>query len=303
MDAPDLPIHRWLGRTDAERRWLAGLPRLVAELADRWQVRTGPPFTTGTSSWAAPGVTPDGQRVVLKVAWPHREARYESAALRVWDGAGAVRVLRADEPRYAMLVERCLPGTPLSRADLGWQQRLAAAATVLRRLWSVPVPADAPFEHVGTVTAEWAGLVRQRMRRHRPPFDPGLVELGAELLESLPRTATRTVLVHGDANPDNLLAAHRSPWLAIDAKPMLGDPAYDAHPLLAQLAPAPADSPATLAGRYRMFAELVGEPAERLLCWALARTVEGALWSVSRDDRPAARDAMARAAALARATS
>lgn len=169
MDAPDLPIHRWLGRTDAERRWLAGLPRLVAELADRWQVRTGPPFTTGTS---------------------------------------------------------------------------------------------------------W-----------------------------LPRTATRTVLVHGDANPDNLLAAHRGPWLAIDAKPMLGDPAYDAHPLLAQLTPAPAGSPVTLAGRYRTFADLVGLPAERLLRWALARTVEGALWSVSRDDRPAAGDAMARAAALARATS
>lgn len=301
----DLPLFRWLGRTEDERRWLADLPHLVAELSERWQVRTGSPFTGGTASWAAPGVTADGRQVVLKVGWPHREARYESAGLRLWDGAGAVRVLHADPDRYAMLLERCVPGTPLSRADLPLEKRLAAAAEVMRRLWSVPVPADAPFEHVATVTAEWAGLVRERMRRYRPPLDPGLVELGAGLLESLPQTAVRTVLVHGDANPNNLLAAQRLPWLAIDAKPMVGDPGYDPEPLLAQMPPAitPADPPATVARRYQMFADLVGVPGPRLLSWALARTVEGALWWVSRDDLPAATDDMARAAVLAQAAS
>lgn len=271
----------------------------MAELEHRWQVSTGAPFTTGTASWAAPGTAADGREVVLKVAWPHREARDEAAGLKLWNGAGSVRVLRADPDNYAVLIERCRPGTPLSEAGLPAAEALAAGAAVLRRLWSVPVPAGAPFEEVGTVTAEWAGLVRERMARLRPPFDPGLVKYGAHLLESLPGSATRTVLVHGDANPGNILAAEREPWLAIDAKPMVGDPGYDPWPLLSQLRPLPPDS-AGVTHRYRRFAELVGEPADRLVAWALARTVEAALWYVSRDDLPAGTADMARAATLAR---
>lgn len=301
---PDLPLFRWLGRTTEERRWLADLPGLVAGYERRWRVRTGPPFRSGTSSWAAPGESVDGRPVVLKIAWPHREARQESAGLLHWDGAGAVRVLHADSERYALLLERCLPGASLSEAGLSLDRGLAAAAGVLRQLWSVPVPADAPFERVGAVTAEWAALLRERMRTLRPPFDPGLVERGASLLETLPATATRTVLVHGDANPNNLLSAERQPWLAIDAKPMLGDPAYDPPFLLTQLSPpiTPTDGPTTIRDRYLRFADLVGEPADRLLAWSLARTVEGALWYVSRDDLPSATADITRATTLARAT-
>jgi streptomycin 6-kinase len=301
----DLPVYRHVGRTPEERHWLAGLPAMVADFERRWQVRTGPPFTAGTSSWAAPGVTRDGHPVVMKIAWPHREARHEGAGLRLWNGAGSVRVLQADPERYALLMERCLPGTPLSQAGLSPDEALRSAATVLRQLWSVPLPDGAMFERVGAVTAEWAGLVRERMDRYRPPFDPGLVEHGARLLETLPGTATRTVLVHGDANPGNLLSAERQPWLAIDAKPMVGDPCYDAPPLLAQVNPPvdPSDGAAVVGRRYRLFADLVGEPADRLLAWAVARTVESALWYVSRDDVPAGAADMARAATLARAAS
>jgi streptomycin 6-kinase len=301
--APGLPLYRWLGRTEEERRWLAGLPGLVAGYERRWRVRTGVPFRSGTSSWAAPGETADGRPVVLKVAWPHREARYESAGLRLWGGSGAVRVLADDPERYAVLLERCRPGAALSEVELPVARGLAVAAGVLNRLWSVPVPADAPFERVGAVTAEWAALLRERMRRHRPPFDPGLVERAARLLETLPATATRTVLVHGDANPNNLLSAEREPWLAIDAKPMVGDPGYDPAPLLAQLPPqiTPDDTAATVRDRHARLADLVGEPADRLLAWSLARTVEGALWSVSRDDLASAMADITRATTLARA--
>jgi streptomycin 6-kinase len=299
----DLPLYRWLGRTEEERRWLAELPALVADYERRWRVRTRVPFRSGTSSWAAPGETADGRPVVLKIAWPHREARYESAGLRHWDGAGAVRVLADDPDRYAMLLERCLPGVALSEVELPVGRGLEAGAAVLNRLWSRPVPEDAPFERVGAVTAEWAALVRERMRRYRPPFDPGLVEQGARLLETLPASATRTVVVHGDVNPGNLLSAEREPWLAIDAKPMVGDPGYDPAPLLAQLPPeiTPDDSPSTVRERHVRLADLVGEPAERLLAWSLARTVEGALWYVSRNDLAAATADMTRATALARA--
>lgn len=296
---PDVPVFRHLGRSPEQRRWLAALPAMVAGYEQRWQVRTGRPFGTGTSSWVAPGVTTDGRAVIMKIAWPHREARAEAAGLRHWAGHGAVRVHEADPARYAMLIERCVPGTPLAGAGMTPDAALAVGAGVLRRLWSVPAPTDATFEQVGAVTGEWAGLVRERLDRHRPPFDRGLVEHGAALLESLPRTATRTVLVHGDANPGNILAAGRQPWLAIDAKPMVGDPGYDPAPLLDQIDPP--DTADQVRCRYRAFGDLVGEPAGRLLAWATARAVESALWHVSRDDLLSGATDLARAATLARA--
>ena len=216
------------------RRWLAALPNLVRSLEEEWEVSTGQPYLRGTAAWTAPAVTVDGQPAVLKVCWPHREARHEAEGLRLWDGVGAVRVLRSDTSRWAMLLEPCDPGIAVDECGRTVGDALERAGDVLRRLWSVPVPADAPFERMGDVTRGWAAAVRERMARHQPRFDAGVVELGAGLLETLP-DGGRTVVIHGDFNPGNVLSSQREPFLAIDAKPMVGDAAYDPKPLLDQL--------------------------------------------------------------------
>jgi streptomycin 6-kinase len=258
-------------------------PAVLAALAEEWDLKVGEPYPGGAAGWAAPVTTADGAEAVLKLSLPHREAQGEAAALRLWDGRGAIRLLRHDPHRWALLLERCRPGTKLGDAGLAPEEALAIAASSLTRLWSIdPGPAEA-FERVADVCADWAELVRRRMDELRPPFDPGLVTLGASLLEELPRSGARSVVVHGDFNPGNVLAAQREPWLAIDPKPMVGDPAYDPWPMLMQLDPAPATVGA-LRERAGRFGDLVGEPARRLLAWGLARTVEDALWHVSRHE-------------------
>ncbi len=57
--------------------------------------------------------------------------------------------------------------------------------------------------------------------------DPGLVREGLRLFKELPRTAREEVLLVTDLHAGNVLRSKREPWLVIDPKPFVGDPAYD----------------------------------------------------------------------------
>jgi streptomycin 6-kinase len=291
-----------IAKKDDGRVWLAELPGIVERLERDWQLTTGAPFLTGIASWVAPAVLENGTHAVLKVNYPHREAREEASGLEFWHGDGAVRLLRSDRANDALLIERCEPGTQLGELDLSADERLLIAADIAVGLWARTPPDEPPFEHVADVTAEWAALLRSRMEELKPAFDPGLVEIGASLLESLPANATRACVIHGDFNPGNVLRAQREPWLAIDAKPMVGDPCYDPIPMLLQVDnPLEATDGATvLAARTQLFADAVGLPAERILAWGVARCVEAALWSVSLGDAADGEETIADALVLAR---
>lgn len=300
-----LPVRAVTGRTEAGRAWWRRLPSLVEDLREQWSLRLEAPYTGGSCSWAAPARLPDGTPAVLKVAWPHREATGEAEALRLWNGQAAARLFAHDPARHALLLERVAPGDAMNAAaDVDVEQRLTAGALVLRELWQVPLPATTALERLGDVTAEWADLVEDRARRLSFGYDPGLVAHGARLLRELPGTAVRVVLLHGDANPGNLLAAGRRPWLAIDPKPMIGDRAYDPWPLLEQLGlpergftGAAARGPAR--GRLESLADAVGEEPRRLAAWGVARSVETAMWRADHGGVTAARTHLRKARDLA----
>ncbi|WTU05826.1 aminoglycoside phosphotransferase family protein (plasmid) [Kitasatospora sp. NBC_00070] len=250
----------------------------------------------------APATLPDGSPAVLKVSWPHREAASEAEALCLWAGNGSVRLLQEDPEHHALLLERCIPGHPLRSAfDLSTEGRLLAGAEILRELWQAPLPEHTGFERMANVTAEWADLAEERMERLRPGFDPGLVAHGIRLLRELPATASRQVVVRGDFNPGNVIAASRRPWLAIDAKPMIGDPAYDPWPLVKQIdGPlACADPHSELAERLALIADALAEDAGRLQAWGIARRVESALCLAADGDAQASHHAMREARILA----
>ncbi|HSK24464.1 MAG TPA: aminoglycoside phosphotransferase family protein [Egicoccus sp.] len=272
--------------------WLAALPRLVADLARDWELTLGPPWLDGMASWTAPAVDRMGRRAVLKVSWPHDEAAGEAAALRHWDGNGAVRLLRHDPDRWALLLERCEPGTALRDHRAGDDAKLTVGAALLQRLWDMSPDPPLPTElapRLVEVSGAWAAFVEQRAAASAVRLDRPLVALAADLLRTLPADAEREVLLHGDANPGNVLRAGQR-WVVIDPKPMVGDPAYDPWPLLVQVGD-PFDAPdprGRLRARYAAFGELARLPPSRLVAWSVARTVRMALWE---DERGRAADA------------
>jgi streptomycin 6-kinase len=272
--------------------WLRELPARVARLAARWELELEPPYVPGgVTSYTAPVVRGDGTPAALKVVLPHREAMHEPDALRAWKGDGAVRMLEWAPDEHALLLERCDPGTPLAALD-DHDEILDIGADVLRRLWSAPVPVDAPFEPLGAVTEWFADLVVERQESCGRPLARPLVDEAVEALRTLAHDAPRQVVLHHDFHPGNVLAARRQPWLAIDPKPQVGDPAFDPLQLILQTSdPLQDDDPtATIARRASRLAERLDLDRARLCGWGVGRCVEWSLYDLCAGDRGAAAD-------------
>src|SRR5947209_1768251 len=89
---------------------LAPLEAVALEVAAEWGVELGPPFTLSRFSYVAPA----GEDAVLKVLLPwDTESDHDAEALVLWDGIGAVRLLRHDRRRRVLLLERARPGTDI----------------------------------------------------------------------------------------------------------------------------------------------------------------------------------------------
>jgi streptomycin 6-kinase len=250
-------------RGDAERiGWLERLPLVVRELESRWGLTLGSPFDGAEVScaWAAPARRRDGSHAVLKIGLPHFESANEAEALRVWDGNGAVRLLDTDSASGALLLERCEPGTHL-RA-LPEEAQDVVIAHLLPRLWRAPAP-DHPFRPLSALTGMWADETAAQ-----PWPDAGLVRAGLRLLGELPVSATSRVVLATDLHAGNVLRAQREPWLAIDPKPFVGDPAYDATQHLLNCRERLAADPLRVIGR---FAAQLGVDPERVRLWMFAR--------------------------------
>src|SRR5262245_35460849 len=119
--------------------WIATLPDLVAEFAQRWSLQLDAPFQPGgVAAWVAPALDAAGRDVVLKVGWPHFEADHEADGLREWNGRGAAQMYATGvvDGTTALLIERCLPGTTLSACPAAEQDTVIAG--LLQRLWREP---------------------------------------------------------------------------------------------------------------------------------------------------------------------
>lgn len=277
--------------------WVARVPLIVSELEQQWGVTAGLPYPGGSMAWVAPAVDVAGRQLVLKVAWPHVEQRTEIVALAAWNGCGAVRLHEVDPHRHALLIEHTLPGTPLRTAALPVEAALEQCGELASAIWIPPAPELRRAHgiiHLSARSAEWLDVMEQRLERAGHEVDPGIASLARELLATLPRATPDDRLLHGDFHPGNIVAAQRSPWLVIDPKPMIGDPASETVVMVFQLGvPVEhhADERGELRARIERFARAAGLPPERMYGWGTARMVEWAAHNLD-SGRPqfAARD-------------
>jgi len=197
---------------------------------------------------------------------PHRESEHEAAALELWDGEGAVRLLDFDPEEHALLLERCVPGTPLSAA--GGEAALGVFVQLLPRLWK---PAGAPFRTLVAEAAWWSDSLEEAWERFARPFERRLLDAALEALQQLPHTQGQQVLLHQDLHGDNVLAAQREPWLAIDPKPLVGERELGVAPIVrsSELG----HDPGAVCGRLARVTDELGLDPERARWWTIAQTL------------------------------
>ena len=261
--------------------WVARLPALIEKYTARWDlVLEGPLTGSGSAAWVGGGTRGDGTDVVLKLAWPHKEAETEAAGLRFFAGRGAARLLEADEPEFALLLERCLPGDDVWA--LPFEEANAVAVRVLQRLWRAPDGSVEPITTLADTVGGWVEEWGDRSSSAWSAYPAALVADAARIGSELVASSARLVVVHGDFNPFNILRARREPWLAIDPKPLLGDPAYDLAQYLAnyiEQADASGDPARFYADAIAFFADALELDRYRIAAWAFVKSI-GWTWSV-----------------------
>ena len=218
----------------------------------------------------------------MKFGWPHPEAAHEHLALRAWAGRGAVHLWRADPRRSVLLLERAR-----AEQDLHSLPVLEACAVVAGLYRVLHRPALPQLRRLSGLCASWserldkldsARLVPRRFARQAA----GLArDFAAD-------PATDGTLIHTDLHYANVLAADRSAWLAIDPKPLSGDPAYEVAPLLwnrwTEVLAAPAPRTAIL-DRFYAVVDGAGLDEDRTRAWVIVRELVNVLWAVEESVR------------------
>lgn len=264
------------------RAWLATLPNLADELLRRWDCEPTEPATHGQVGIVVPvRRRHDATPAVLKISFPHPGNVHEPHAYAVWSGRGAVRLYERDDTRFAMLLERAEAG---SLADVEDTDEAVAVAGRLARRLAVPAPDGLP--RMSSLVAEWECELRDEDRELGSPLSARVVAAAIATVRDLGRDQPDT-LIHGDLHFTNVLRSEREPWLAIDPKGYVGDPAYDSITLLRSrfepLLTAP-DPRAAVLRRLAVFADAAEVDRERARRWAQARAVTAAHWGLRHGD-------------------
>ncbi len=261
--------------------WLARLPAVARTLLDEWGLTVDGRPSHGYCSLVLPVQTADDAPAALKVTFDgDRESEHEALALQHWNGAGTVRLLRADPRRRALLLER------LQTRDLGALDDLAACEIVARSYQRLHRPAPPQLRSLSDELTRW--LADLRDRASDMPLPRRMVEQALHLGDALVSdSATVGVIVHGDLHYANVLAAEREPWLVIDPKPLSGDPHYEPAPLLWNRWDdlGQGDLRQGIRRRFHTIVDVAALDEDRARDWVIVRMIINAHWTIQEAQR------------------
>ncbi|MEV4158899.1 aminoglycoside phosphotransferase family protein [Nonomuraea dietziae] len=267
---------------DAGPEWTAALPALAEHFLGRWELRPDGRVMHGVVSLVLPVVRPDGTRAALKLQPATEENVGEGPGLRAWAGDGVVRLLdeatvpapSSPHQANALLLER-LEGRHSLQELPDVTEALEILTGLLARLVAHPGPEG--MRTLADIAADMLEETPEQVRKAHPDDLPWIERCAATVRELAGEAGDR--LLHWDLHYSNVLAGEREPWLAIDPKPLVGDPGFELLPALRNRWPA-TDVRGTLLRRFDQMVEGLGLDRDRAVGWTLGRVLQDALWDL-----------------------
>lgn len=263
----------------AGRAWLAGLPQQIAEIERDWAITIGDMTQNATEAFVAFARLADGGDAVLKIVMPGFDAnRQELRVLRAANGKGYAKLLRADETRNVMLLERL--GRQLHVLNLPEERKMAVICTALDTAW-MPQPAGPPFATGAEKAVELANIIETLWHALGKPCAPSTFDTALEFARRR-RDAfdpANSVLVHGDAHEWNTLQAADGSFKLVDPDGAFAERAFDLAIPMREWGPVtPEGNLFALAGaRCRLLAQLTGVDEQPIWEWSLLQCISNGL--------------------------
>ncbi|GIG69994.1 aminoglycoside phosphotransferase family protein [Phytomonospora endophytica] len=283
---PDLTIPKALlesrGNTEEGLAWFASLPDRIDRYIRDWDLRITGNAMAGMGSLVVPVDVAGGTPAMLKLQPVDDETVGEAVGLRIWDGDGSVRLLDEDPDTGVLLLEALDPSRDLMAVDD--EEALDVVIALLARLTAVPAPPG--LRTLSDIAAQMVADTPAALPKLALPEERRLVEYAAGAVAELVGEAGDRLL-HWDLHYENVLAplpgSGREPWLAIDPKPLAGDPGFDLLPAMYNRFDemvATGDVVKAVLRRFDRMVDGLSLDRDRAVVWTVGRVLQDALWNV-----------------------
>lgn len=258
-------------------KWVRSLPDLISKSQEHFGIEVTAPFDNLSYNYIAHGTNREDRPIVLKLSFEKDELAKEIRTLIAFTGRGAAKVIEHRDAFGATVLERILPGTPLS-AITDDRAATEVFCEVMGRLRRPFVAEEGDFQ---TMHRWFEAIVRYRNRFGvQGPLPEHWVLRAEETLEELLRTTTETVLIHGDLHHENILQDGEGGWAVIDPKGIIGDIHFETIQYLLNYIDRDGDCDTVLSRRVAMISERLSLDRSRIARWGIARGVLEACWAV-----------------------
>ena len=252
------------------KRWLDNLPGLVDSAIIKFCLTQITPVLDLSYNYVA-SCFQKGKPCILKIGIDEKSIRKEAAALRCFDGVGAVRLLAEDNGM--LLLEIAIPGTTLKTCfPEKDEESISSACKVMQKLHKA-LYQNGMFPHI----KDWLSLSDKNWK-----IPLRYLQKARDLRDYLLLTTCSEVLLHGDLHHDNILLSSGD-YVAVDPKGVVGDPSFEVTTFICNPIPDLLNQLNfcdIVKRSISIFAETLDIQEQRIINWCFVKAVLSWIWAL-----------------------
>lgn len=282
MELPSYFRQKIINNTGARgKKWLADLPELICHYEKKWNFKVTKSLTGDTYGYISEALCDDGKEAFFKISVPRKEHNCGITFMTLTQGWGSVLILRSDTKKSAVLMKKITPGYMLS--SLKDNRKETAIAAELMKKMIIDPPESNHFPYLKDWTA-----VFKRMEKFDHPIPQEIIDAAGQIFKELDQSKKTEKLLHGDLHHENILFDQNEGWLAIDAKGVIAESAYNAARFLQNTKLelcSYADAVRLVEESIEIISGHLKEDSERLLKYAFLDSVMAACWKAEDNEK------------------